>query len=112
MQHATLCIILIATFEVVFRVHSHVTRRHKDVLVIRDVHACRVIHLIIGTRGYGERRYGTLAMIEDGIHIRREYTLVFIVHLDCWVSPPEESLRQRGTVAHTALYLQIGTART
>ena len=49
-------------------------------------------------------------MIEDGIHVWREHSLIGIVHLDGRVRPPQESLRQRGAVAHASLYFKIGTA--
>ena len=54
MQHAGLGIILIASLEVVLGVHSHVTRGHKDILVVRDIHPCRIVHLIVGASGDGE----------------------------------------------------------
>ena len=112
MQHTTLRIVLITTFEVVLGVDSHIACGHIDILVIRDIHTCGVIHLVIGSRSDGERRYSTLTMIEDRIHIRREHALIGIVHLNSRIRPPEECLRQIGTVADTTLYLEIGTAWT
>ena len=111
-QHTTLGVVLIATLKVVLRVDCHITRRHKDVLIVRDIHTCRIVHLIIDSRGDGERRHGSFAMIEDGIDIRWEHALVGIVHLHSRIRPPQESLGQRGSVRYTALNLQIGTTRT
>ena len=51
-------------------------------------------------------------MIEHGIDIGWEHALVSIVHFDSGIGPPEEGLRQRGTVRYTTLYFQIGTAWT
>ena len=48
-------------------------------------------------------------MVEDGIHIGWKDTLILIVHLDGRICPPKEGLRQRCAVAHTSLYLKIGT---
>ena len=49
-------------------------------------------------------------MIEHGIDIGWEHTLIGIVHLDSWVGPPQECLRQIGTIAYTTLNLEISTA--
>ena len=111
-QHTVPGVVLIATLEVVFRIDSHIARGDGDVLIVRDVDACRIVHFIIGTRSNGERRHGSLAMIEHGIDIRRKHTLVGIVHLHGGIGPPEEGLRQRRTVRHATLNLQIGTAGT
>ena len=51
-------------------------------------------------------------MIEHGIHIRREYTLIRIVHLYSGVGPPKEGLGQIGSIIHPTLNLQIGTTWT
>ena len=110
MQHAALRIVLIATLEVIFGVDGHIARRHIDILIVRDIHTGGVVHFIIGTRSDGERRHCPLAMIEDGIHIRWEHTLIGIVHLNSRIRPPKEGLRQIGAVAHTSLNLEIGTA--
>ena len=55
MQHTTLRIVLITTFEVVLGVDSHIACGHIDILVVRDIHTCGVIHLVIGSRSDGER---------------------------------------------------------
>ena len=112
MEHAPFGIILIAPFEVILRVDSHITRRHRDIPVVRDIHTSRIVHLIIGACSDGERGYGALAMIEHGIHIGWEHTLVLIIHFYGRVCPPKEGLGQVRTVKHPSLNLQIGTART
>ena len=38
MQHASLGVVLITALEVETGIHAHITRRHVDVLVVRDVH--------------------------------------------------------------------------
>ena len=48
-------------------------------------------------------------MIEHGIDVGREYTLIGIVYLYSGVSPPEEGLRHVGTVVEHTVDLQIGT---
>ena len=50
-------------------------------------------------------------MVEYGIDIRREYTLIIIVHSHGWIRPPEESLRHIGTVVELSLDFQISLAR-
>ena len=112
MQHTALRVILITALKVVLRVHGHVAGRYLDVLVVRDIHTCGIVHLVIGSCGDRERGNGTLPVIEDGIHIWREYALVGIIHLHGGVGPPEEGLRQRGTIAQPTAYFQIGTAGT
>ena len=111
-EHTAVAVVLVAALEVVLRVDGHVARGHLDVLVVRYVNACRVVHLIIGTRGDGEAGDSALAVVEDGIHVGREDALVLVVHLNGWVCPPEEGLRQRRAVADAPLNLQVGAART
>ena len=108
-KHAALGIILVTTLEVVLRVDRHITRGNEYVLVVRDIHTCRIVHFIIGTRSDGERRDGTLTMIEHRIDVGWEDTLILVVHLDGGIGPPQESLRQRRAVRHTTLNLEIGT---
>ena len=48
-------------------------------------------------------------MIENGIYIRWENTLILIVHLYRRISPPKEGLWQIGAIIHTTLYLEIST---
>ena len=110
MKHAATGVVLVAALEVVLRVDGHVARGHFDILVVRDVDAGRVVHLVIGTRGDGEAADGALAMVEDSVHVGREDALVGVVHLDGGVSPPQERLGQRCAVAHASLNLQVGAA--
>ena len=112
MQHTALRIVLIATLKVILGVDSHIGGRYIDVLVVRDVHTCRVVHLIICTCGDGETADGALAMIEDGIHVRGEHALIGIVHLNGGIGPPQEGLGQRCAVADAPLNLKIGAAGT
>ena len=51
-------------------------------------------------------------MIEHGVYIRWEHTLIGIVHLDGRIGPPKEGLRQIRTVTNSTLNLEIGAART
>ena len=51
-------------------------------------------------------------MVEYGIDIRGEDTLVVVVYLYRGIGPPEEGLRQAGPVRHLPLNLEIGTAGT
>ena len=94
MEHAALGIVLVASLKIVLGVDGHIGGRHGDILVVGDVDTSRVVHLIIGTRGDGERAHGTLAMVEDGIHIGREHALVVVAHLNGGVGPPKEGLRK------------------
>ena len=98
MQHAAAGVVFVATLEVKARVDAHIRRRHVDVLVVRDVDTCRIVHLVVSARGDGERRDGTLAMVEHGVDVGREHALVLIVHLHGGVGPPEEGLRHVGAV--------------
>ena len=45
-------------------------------------------------------------MVEHGIDVRGEHTLVFIVHCHSGVCPPEEGLRHIGAVVQHSLYLK------
>ena len=111
MQHAGTGVVLVASLEVEARVHAHIARRHVDVLIVRDVDTCRIVHLVVSARGNGERRHGALAMVEHGIDVGREHTLVLVVHLHSRVGPPKEGLRHVGAVVEAAFDFQIGTAR-
>ena len=112
MQHTGTGVVFVSTLEVEARVDAHVTGWYEDILVVRNVYTCRVVHLVIGSRSYGERRYGTFAMIEYGIDVWWENALIGIVYIHCRVSPPQEGLRHIGSVIETALDFQIGTAGT
>ena len=109
MQHTALGVVFVATLEVVARVDAHVTGGHRDIAIVGNIYSCRVVHFIIGTRGDGETADSTLAVVEDGIDVRREHTLVGIVHLDGRIGPPEEGLRHISAIIEHALDLQIGT---
>ena len=93
-EHTALGIVLVTTLEIILRVDCHITRRHGDILIVRDVHTCRVIHLVIGTRSDGETRHSTLSMVKHRVDIGWEDALVGIVDLHGRVCPPEEGLRQ------------------
>ena len=54
MQHTSLRVILISALKVKAAVYAHITRRHGDIAVVGDIHACRVVHLIVCTRSYRE----------------------------------------------------------
>ena len=108
MQHTGMGVVLVAALEVEVRVDAHVAGGHGNVFVVRDIDACRIVHLVIGARGDGERRYGPLAMIEHGIDVGREHTLVLVVYLYGGVGPPKEGLRHIGTVVEAAFDLEIG----
>ena len=112
MQHTRLRVVLVASFEVEARVYTHIARRNVDVLVVRDVYACRIVHLIIGTCSDGETADGAFSMVEHGVDVGWKHALVLIVHLDGRVSPPQKGLRNVRTVIESALDFQIGTART
>ena len=50
-------------------------------------------------------------MIENGVHIGWEHTLIGIVHLDGRIRPPEECLGQVCAVRYASLDFEIGTTR-
>ena len=54
MQHTCLRVILISALKVKAAVYAHITRRHSDIAVVRDIHASRVVHLIVYAGGYRE----------------------------------------------------------
>ena len=111
MQHATLGIVLVTTLEVKARVYTHIAGGYEDIFIVRDIDTSRIVHLIIGACGDGEAAYGTLSMIEHGIDIGWEHTLVGIVNLNGWVGPPQECLRQIGAIADATLNFEISTTR-
>ena len=88
MQHTAVGVVLVAALEVVFRVHGHIARGHIDILIVRDVDACRIVHLVIGSRSDGETRHGAFAMVKDCVHVGWKYRLVLVVHLNGRVRPP------------------------
>ena len=55
MQHTGTGVVFVSTLEVEARVDAHVTGWYEDILVVRNVYTCRVVHLVIGSRSYGER---------------------------------------------------------
>ena len=110
MQHAGPGVVLPAALEVIFRVGDHVGCRHRDVPVVADIHPCAVVHLVVHSRCDGEGAHGALAVIEDGVHVGREHTLVGVVHVHRRVSPPEEGLGQLCRIVEHSLYLEVGAA--
>ncbi|MNP13894.1 hypothetical protein D3C76_1061940 [compost metagenome] len=73
----------------------HVRRRYRDILVARNIHTGRIIHLVVGAGGNRERRDIALAMVKNGGHIRREYALVIVSTFHRRVGPPQEMARRR-----------------
>ena len=110
-QHSGLCVVLVAALKVILAVNGHVARGHKDVLIVRDVHSCRIVHLVIRARCYRERAYGALSVVEHRVDVWREHALVMVVNCHGRVGPPQERLRHVGAVIHRALYLKIGMSR-
>ena len=92
MQHTAFGIVLVAALKVVLRIDSHIACRHVDIFIVRNIDTSRIVHLIICSRSYGERRHGTFTMVEHGVNIRWEDTLVCIVYLDGRICPPKERL--------------------
>ena len=91
-------VVLVAALEVIFRIHGHITGRYLDILVVGDVDACGIVHLIIGASGNRETTDRPLSMVEHRIDIGREHALILVVNLHGWIGPPKEGLRQIGTV--------------
>ena len=112
MQHAGLRVVLVAALEVVFGVDGHVGGGHLDILVVADVHAGRIVHLVVGAGGDGEAAHGALAVIEHGVDVGREHALIGVVDLHRRIGPPEEGLRQRRAVGEAPPNLKIGATRT
>ena len=98
MQHTALSIVLISALEIEARIHTHIRSWHLDITIVGYVDTCRIVHLIICTCGYRERRYRTFTMVEYGIDIRWEYRLIFIVDSHGWICPPKECLWHIGAI--------------
>ena len=112
MKHSAMGIVLVAPFEIVFRAGDHIGSGDVDVLVVGDVNACAVVHLVVCSCGYWEGRYGTLAMVENGIDVRWEHALVGIVYCHGRVCPPEEGLWHFGRIIYHTVNLEVCTAGT
>jgi len=112
MEHTAMTVVLIASFEVVLRVHTHITGGYFDILIVRYVDACGVVHLVIGACGNRKRTHRTLSMVEDSVDVLWEDTLIIIVDGDSGVGPPEKSLRQWRAIVEMSFDLKIGFART
>ena len=111
-EHTAVGVVLVAAFEVEARVDAHVAGGDEDVPVVGDIDACRIVHLVIGACGDGERRDGTLAMVEHGVDVGREHALILVVDLNGGIGPPEEGLRYVGAVVEATLDLEIGASGT
>ena len=109
-QNARLHAVIVSAHEIVVRMIGHVGRGYGDVLVAGDVHARAVIVFVIGTRGDGEARHRALAVVHDGVHVRREDGLRVVVDRHGGVGPPQERLRQGRGVVELAPDLQVGAA--
>ena len=111
-KHAGAGIVLITAFEVEARVDSHVRGGYLDVLVVRDVNSCRIVHLVIRARGDRETRYGTFPVVEHRIDVGREHALVMVVHRYGRVCPPQEGLGHIGAVIKHAFDFEVSASRT
>ena len=112
MKHAGTGIVLISALEVKTGVDGHIGSRNLDILIVRDIYSGRIVHLVVSTRCDGETGYSTLSMIEHGIDIGREYALIVIVYCYGRVCPPQESLRNFGTVVKNPLDFEKSMSRT
>ncbi|CCZ49339.1 unknown [Bacteroides sp. CAG:661] len=110
-EHAGLGVVFVAAFEVEARVDGHVGGRHFDVLVVRDVYAGRVVHLVIGACGDGKSADGPLAMVEHGVDVGREDALIIVVDGNSRIGPPQEGLRHLRAVIEHALDFEEGMPR-
>ena len=89
---------IISAKKVIFRVEDHVGSRYGNVFVPGYVHARCVIHAVIKVSRYGKGRHRTLGMVCDVGDIGREKSLIFLVHLDGDIGPPQKCLNERGAV--------------
>src|SRR5882762_2204191 len=89
---------IIAAEKVVFRVEYHVRSWYRNVFVPGDVHPRCVIHAVIKVSRYGKGRHGTLGMVSDVGDIGREKSLIFLMHLDGDISPPQKCLDEWSAV--------------
>ena len=107
-QHARRLAVVVVADEVEVRVVGHVRRRHRDVLVARDVGARRVVDFIVRAGGDWEVADVAFAVIHHGVHVGREDGLVVVVDVHGRVGPPEEGLGLVGAVGELHVDLQHG----
>ena len=88
MKHTGTSVIFISPFKIKAGIDSHIGSRNFDILVVRDVYAGRIVHLVVSARCNRETRYSTLSMIEYSINIWREYALIIVIDSYGRISPP------------------------
>ena len=111
-EHAGAGVVFVSAFKVVFGVDSHVGGGHLDILVVGDVDAGRVVHLVVCAGGDWEGADCSFAMVEDGVDVGGEYALVVVVDGYCGVGPPQECLWQRSGIVEHAFDFEVGFAGT
>src|SRR6266436_4484497 len=89
---------IIPAEKIILRVEDHVGSRYGNVLVPGYVHARCVIHAVIKVSRYGKGRHGSLGMVCDVGDIGREKSLIFLMHLDGDISPPQKCLDEWSAV--------------
>ena len=112
MQDTGTGIVLIASHKVIFGTDRHIRGRNRDILVTGNIHACRIVHLIVSARSNRITRNIPFSMIENGVYIGRKYRLIGIIYGNCRVGPPKEGLWNRSRIIQFSLYLQYCTSRT
>ena len=92
MQDAGLSCVIVSANEVVLASSSHVGGGNGDVLVPTNVHAFRIVMLVISARGDRISAHVAFAVIHHRCYIRRHDRLGVGVDRYGRVSPPKESL--------------------
>ncbi len=94
-EDAGLLVMVVAADEIVSGPCGHEGCGDGQVLVPGDVHAARVIDLVILTAGDGESGDIALAMVIHRLHVGRKDRLIVIVYVNGRVGPEMEALRER-----------------
>ena len=108
MQHAGLAAVIVIANKIEVGVIGHIRCRHRDVLVARNVGAGRVIDLVVGSGGDREGADIALAVVHHRVNVGRKHRLVVVVHMYCWVGPPQKGLRLAAAVVELDTDLKIG----
>ena len=92
--------------------YSHIRSRYRYIFVSRNIYSGRIVHLVISPCSNGITGDITFTMVKNRIYISREYRLIVFIHSNCWISPPQKSLRKWSWVIYFHLNFESGTPRT
>ena len=97
--------------KIIIRMGCHIRGRHFYVFISGNIHTGGIICLVVFSRCDREGGYRTFSVIHNSVNIRRKYRIGMVIHRNCRIRPPQESLWQICRIIQLTFDLNISLSR-